>query len=87
VEHVSRTLASWSCGAGLFLCALARAASAAAPLISLEQFAAGLAMSAPRISPGGSRVVDGDHSACRSNMRLTLYGGLEAFLAANLGQP
>jgi dipeptidyl aminopeptidase/acylaminoacyl peptidase len=57
VEHVSRTLPSWCCGAGLVLCAFARAAFAAAPLIPLERFAAGPAMSAPRISPDGNRVV------------------------------
>jgi hypothetical protein len=85
-EHVSRTLASGSCGAGLVLCGFARSASAAAPLIPLEQFAADLAMSAPRISPDGSRVGDGEHSLWRPDMRLTLYGRLEALLAANLGQ-
>jgi hypothetical protein len=32
-------------------------------------------------------IKDGDHGLWRSDMRLTLYGRLEAFLAANLGQP
>ena len=57
VEHVIRRLACWCCGAAVGLCAFARVAAAAAPLIPLEQFAAGPAMSAPRISPDGSRVV------------------------------